>query len=125
MKIMSTKHQINKRIILMDLLDHFRFLHHTAKQYDLHFFFLFLDALQMSQMSVDLQIGILTDSTGIIDHHICILFLKNLFIAHFFHNTGNCLCLKGIHLTACILDKKGRLMIISLCDQFLTFLNIF
>ena len=125
MKIMSTKHQINKGIILMDLLDYFRLLHHTAKQYDLHFFFLFLNALQMSQMSVDLQICILTDSTGIIDHHICILFPGNLLIAHFLHNTGNCLCLKGIHLTACILYKKGRLMVISLCDQCLTFFNIF
>ena len=125
MKIMSTKHQINKGIILMDLLDHFRFLHHAAKQYDLHFFFLFLNALQMSQVSVDLQIGILTDSTGIIDHHIRILFPGNLLITHFLHNTGNCLCLKGIHLTACILYKKGRLMVISLCDQCLTFFNIF
>ena len=109
----------------MDLLDYFRLLHHTAKQYDLHFFFMFLNALQMSQVSVDLQIGILTDSTGIIDHHICVLFPGNLLIAHFLHNTGNCLCLKGIHLTAGILDKKGRLMIISRSDQFLTFFDIF
>ena len=82
------------------------------------FRFVFLNALQVAKMAVYFLIGIFPDRTGVINDNICIFFFINFLITDLFHNSRHSLRLKGIHLTACILNKKGWSLCIFFPDQF-------
>ena len=77
----------------------------------------------MTQMSIDLLVGILTDCTGVKHYGIGIFRIYHL-IAHFLHNSCNGLRMDGVHLTSLILDMERRATCAVFCKKFLTFLNV-
>ena len=96
--IMGSKHQIDKWIILLDLIHNLLLLHHTPKQSNLHIRIRLLQTMQLTKTAIHLKISILTNRTGIINHNIrilCFLSLKTNLI----HNPCNNLRLLLIHLT--------------------------
>ena len=97
--IMGSKHQIDKWIILLDLIHNLLLLHHTPKQNNLHIRIRLLQTMQLTKTAIHLKIGILTNRTGIINHNIrilCFLSLKSNLI----HNPCDNLRLLLIHLTS-------------------------
>lgn len=76
-----------------------RLLHHTAEQDDLHIRILVLEAVKMSKSSINLEVCIFTDSTGIVDHDICFLVILSV-IADLIHDSCHNFGLFLIHLTS-------------------------
>ena len=86
--IMSTKYKIYKRIGLFDLVHYMLLLHHTSKKNDLHVLVVIFQTVKMSQTSINLKIGILTNSTGIVDHYICFFVVLSV-ISDLIHDPGH------------------------------------
>ena len=87
--IMGTEYKIHKRIILPDLFHYMLLLHHTSEKNDFHIRMHAFDAFQMSQMTVDLLVRILTDGTGIVDHDGSLVLPPGLCKSHLKCHTGN------------------------------------
>ena len=96
---MRTKNKVYKWIGLPDLLHNMWLLHHTAKKHDLHIRVLVLQAVKMSESSINLKVCILTYRTGIVDHHIGILAILSV-ISDLVHDPGHNLRLFLVHLAS-------------------------
>ena len=70
---MGSEYDIYKLIVLFDIFNNLRLLHHTAAESNLHQRILFLVVLQISKPAVHLIIGILTYGTGVVYNEIRVL----------------------------------------------------
>ena len=114
--IVGSEYQIDKWIVLLDLVHHLFLLHHAAEKGDLHIRVGFLQAVKLAKTSVYLQIGVLTDGTGVVDNNVgvlCVLSLK----ADLVHDSGYYLGLLLVHLTAkgleTIGDRASKLLLLE------------
>ena len=121
---MGSENQIHERIILSDLLHHMLFLHHASEEDDLHLRVCSFDAFQMTQMSVDLLVCILTHRTGVKDHDGSLFRTIGLCKAHTKGHARHGFRLEGIHLTSLVLDQKPGVFRIFVFEKFSAFLDI-
>ena len=97
--IMRSKNQIHKRVAFPDFFHHLRFLHHTAAQSDHHMGILLFQAVQIAQMSIHFQIGVLPHCAGVIEHQVSVIFLP-FCKTGLLQNSLQFLRIPGVHLTA-------------------------
>ena len=97
---MSTEYKIYELVFLPDGLYHACFLHHTSAERYTKIGVFLNPGFQQSQVTVDLLIGIIPDSTGIIYHKVSLCFLVNDLVSCFSEHTGQFLTVPRIHLTA-------------------------
>ena len=113
--IVSSKDQVNKPIALLDLLYNSRFLHHTSAESDEHMRILFLLCTKLSQTSVNTQIRIFTDSTGVVDNEVCFLFIRLFLVSDQFQNTYQLFGVTSVHLTTESRHAKSQISSDLLC----------
>ena len=100
---MCSKNDIHEAVALLKPRHLLLLLHHTAAQSDYHMRILTLQAVQVSEPSVYLEIGIFTDCTCIIKDKIRV-FCLSLFKTCLLEDSQKLLRISGVHLTAEGLD---------------------
>ncbi len=73
---MGAENQINKGIALFQLLNHRRFLHHTAAEGNLHLGIAALVSVQLTQPAIDPLVGVIPYGTGVENHKIRMLVFR-------------------------------------------------
>ena len=96
---MGSKDDIYVAVACFDLIHDRLLLHHAAAEHRQHLRVLFLVTLELSQVTVHLEICILTHGTGIVKHKICFLLIC-LLVADHLQNAKNLLGISRIHLAA-------------------------
>ena len=70
---MGSEYDIYKLVVLFNIFNNLRLLHHTATESNLHQRILFLVVLQIAKSAVHLVVGILTYGTGVVYNEIRML----------------------------------------------------